>query len=213
MSTENTTRQLSGGAVLFPMFVKLEGRLCLVVGAGAVAEAKVRSLLGSGATVRVVAPQANTAVQDWANGQQIEWIERTFETADLDGAFLVIAATSSHELNQVIYVEARRRNVLCNAVDDPENCDFYYPAVVRRGDLQIAISTGGHSPALAQRLREELEIQFEPEYSRWVRKLGEVRQQLFAQEIDPEQRRQLLHKLASRASFEKSLRSQEAYGR
>ena len=162
----------------------------------------------------MVAPQAKTAVQDWAKSNEIEWIERNFQSADLDGAFLVIAATSSHDLNQVIYGEARRRNVLCNAVDDPENCDFFYPAVVRRGDLQIAISTGGHSPALAQRLREELERQFGPEYSRWVRELGEVRQQLLAQEIDPEQRRQLLHKLASRASFNAALdRSREAYGR
>ena len=89
-------------------------------------------------------------------------------------------------------------------VDDPEYCDFYYPAVVRRGDLQLAISTNGHSPALAQRIRRELEMQFGPEYGEWLEELGRIRQQLFASKIDPEERRRLLHELASREAFEKA---------
>ena len=125
-------------------------------------------------------------------------------SADLDGTFLVIAATNSRELNAAIFHEARQRNILCNVVDDPEYCDFYYPAVVRRGDLQIAISTNGQSPALAQRIRRELEIQFGPEYGEWLKELGQIRQQLFASKIDPEQRRRLLHELASREAFEES---------
>jgi precorrin-2 dehydrogenase/sirohydrochlorin ferrochelatase len=114
---------------------------------------------------------------------------------------IVITATPSREVNAQIFQEARLRNVLCNSVDDPENCDFYYPAVVQRGDLQIAISTNGRSPALAQRLRQELEQQFGPEYETWLQELGEKRDQLFATNLDAEARRKLLHELASREAF------------
>lgn len=182
---------------LFPMFLKLEGRSCLVVGAGTVAEGKIGSLLLAGATVRVVAPQANVAVQEWARTGVIRWESREFCPLDLDGVFLVIAATSSNEVNGSVFREAQRRNVLCNVVDDPEHCDFYYPAVVRRGQLQIAISTAGESPALAQKLRRELESQYGPEYESWVERLGTARRELFARGINPEERRRQLHELAS----------------
>ncbi len=187
---------------LFPIFLKLEGRRCLVVGAGNIAESKIRSLLESEANVRVVAPEASHAIAGLASAGLIAWEQRSFEAKDLDDTFLVIAATSVTSLNQSIFAEAQARGVLCNAVDDPERCDFYYGAVVRRGDLQIAISTAGHSPALAQRLRRQLEAQFGPEYSEWVEQLGSVRKQLFASEIDPEARRNLLHKIASQHAFD-----------
>jgi precorrin-2 dehydrogenase/sirohydrochlorin ferrochelatase len=186
---------------LFPLFLKLEGRRCLVVGAGNVAQSKIRSLLDSGAKVRVIAPQANTAVEEWARAGVITWEARSFEAADLEGTFLVIAATSSSAVNGTIFREAQQRNILCNAVDDPEHCDFYYGAVVRRGQLQVAISTEGQSPALAQRIRRELEAQLGPEYAGWVEELGKVREQVFATDIEPESRRQLLHELASRDAF------------
>ena len=182
---------------LFPMFLKLEGRPCLVVGAGTVAEGKIGSLLLAGATVRVVAPQANAAVLEWARTGVIRWEAREFSPLDLDKVFLVIAATSSNEVNESVFREAQRRDVLCNVVDHPQHCDFYYPAVVRRGQLQIAISTAGESPALAQRLRRELEIQFGPEYESWVEQLGKARSELFARDINPEERRRRLHELAS----------------
>src|ERR1700737_4902031 len=121
---------------LFPMFLKLEGRSCLVVGAGSVGAPKIESLLETGACVRVVAPRVNFAVGEWAGSGAISWEAREFVVSDLDGVFLVIAATSSREVNELIFREARRRNMLCNVVDDPEHCDFYYPAVVRRGNLQ-----------------------------------------------------------------------------
>src|SRR5437764_12213875 len=189
------------------MFLKLEGRPCLVVGAGTVAEGKIGSLLLAGATVRVVAPQANVAVQEWARIGVMRWESREFCLLDLDGVFLVIAATSSNEVNGSVFREAQRRNVLCNNVDDPEHCDFYYPAVVRRGRLQIAISTGGESPALAQRLRVELEEQYGEEYAGWVSELGETRRKLLTADLDPEQRRRRLHLLASRESFQRSIGS------
>ena len=131
------------------------------------------------------------------------WEPRAFLPNDLEGVFLVIAATASAELNQLVFSEAQRRNILCNAVDDPENCDFYFPAVVRRGQLQIAISTGGQSPALAQRLRRELEEQFTPDYADWLEELGENRKKLFDRDLDADRRRDLLHSLASRDAFDK----------
>jgi len=188
-------------ASLFPMFVKLEGRACLVVGAGSIGESKIKGLLESGAKVRVVATLASEAVAQWARSGRIAWEQRTFQSSDLDGQFLVVVATSSRTLNQAIFREARQRNILCNAVDDPEHCDFYYPAVVRRGALQIAISTDGLSPALAQRLRRELEGQFGPEYAGWLQELGEARKQLFSRDMEPEARRKILHQLASHEAF------------
>jgi siroheme synthase-like protein len=117
-----------------------------------------------------------------------------------------VAATSSPALNAGIYRRARRRAVLCNVVDDPEHCDFYYGAVVRRGALQIAISTGGRSPALAQRLKKQIEREYGAEYESWLEELGEIREKLFAKRISPERRRALLHRLASEISFEEFLR-------
>jgi precorrin-2 dehydrogenase / sirohydrochlorin ferrochelatase len=190
------------GTGLFPVFLKLQGRSCLVVGAGNVALSKIEGLLASGAEVRVVAPQAVDPVITLAQAGEISWWQRSFEPADLDGVFLAIVATSNSELNGRVFREAQRRNILCNVVDDPPHCDFYYPSVVRRGDLQIAISTNGRSPALAQRLRRELEEQFGPEYEVWLNRLGIEREKLFRQPMDPELRRKLLHKVADRKAFE-----------
>ena len=189
------------------MFIKLAGCPCLVVGAGAVAEGKISSLLDAAAKVRVVAPEATGQICFWAATGQIERLSRPFEPTDLDGMFLVVAATNSHELHESILTEARQRGVLCNVVDVPELCDFYYPAVIQRGALQIAVSTSGQSPALAQRLRKELEEQFGPEYEAWLQQLGEERAKLFAaNNMDPEERKRLLHDLASADSFKSFLR-------
>ncbi|HEV7220833.1 MAG TPA: bifunctional precorrin-2 dehydrogenase/sirohydrochlorin ferrochelatase [Terriglobales bacterium] len=187
---------------LFPIFLKLDGRRCLVVGAGKVGEPKIESLLAAHAEVIVVAPQATATVEARAGTGGITWHRRAFDHSDLDGAVLVIAATSSVAVNETVFVEAQRRGILCNSVDDPEHCDFFYPAVVRRGDFQVAISTGGNSPALAQRLRTELEKQFGPEYAEWVSELGRAREQLFTSDINSEERRQKLHELASRETFQ-----------
>jgi len=184
------------------MFLKLEGRSCLVVGAGKIGESKIRSLLAARAKVRVIAPWATPAVEAWERAGVLTRQAREFEAADLDSTFLVVAATSSIKVNDQVYREAHRRQVLCNVVDDPERCDFYYPAVVRRGDLQVAISTAGKSPALAQRLRREFEAQLAPVYAGWIEELGRIRKQLFGRKLDPEHRRKLLHQLASRESFE-----------
>jgi len=192
--------------VLFPAFLKLAGRRCLVVGAGPVAQEKIEGLLHVGAEICVVAPRATRRLQAWARAGKIRLHARKFRASDLNGVFLVVAATSSPELQAQIYKQARRRGVLCNVVDDPEHCDFYYGSVVRRGSLQIAISTGGHSPALAQRLRKWLEREFGEEYEHWVEEIGAARKRLFAKSIPPERRKTLLHRLASEFSFDAFLR-------
>ena len=190
---------------LFPMFVKLDGRQVLVVGAGQVGEPKIRGLLSTGARIRVVADHASAAVREWARNGEIVLEERGFVLSDLDNVFLVVGATSSRDLNEFVFGEARARGILCNVVDVPEQCDFYYPAVVQRGDLQIAISTSGQSPALAQKLRQQLERQFGPGYADWVAELGETRRKVLASDLDPERKRFLLQSLASVEAFEAAL--------
>jgi precorrin-2 dehydrogenase/sirohydrochlorin ferrochelatase len=192
---------------LFPVFLKLKRRRCLVVGAGMVAEAKVRSLLEVGAIVHVVGPQATETLKQWARDGKLVWHARSFQPSDLEGMFLVVVATSSRQLNKRVYQEAARRRVLCNVVDDPACCDFYYGAVVRCGPLQIAISTSGCSPALAQRLKRELEKQFGPKYGAWVEQLGETRRRLLARTMDPKRRQRLLHHLASGEGYLAFVRS------
>jgi len=192
---------------LFPMFVKLAGRKCLVVGGGRVGEGKVEGLLASGATVVIVAPKVTEQIAGWSREHRLTWQARRFKPSDLDGAFLVVAATGVDAVNESVFRQAEARGILCNAVDEPERCHFYYPAIVRRGALQIAISTGGLSPALASRLRQELEEQFGPEYEHWLEELGMLRQKAFTLRADPRRRTRLLHRLASRKGYERFLRA------
>jgi precorrin-2 dehydrogenase/sirohydrochlorin ferrochelatase len=190
------------------MFLKLERRPCLVVGAGSIAEQKIRSLIDCGADLRVVAPAASAAVREAASNGELIWLQRAYESSDLDGTFLVVAATSSAEVNHTIYHEAQQRGILANVVDDPAHCDFFYPAVVRRGHFQIAISTNGLSPALAQRLRKQLEDQFPPIYGEWLEQLGRQRSTLFRGVSNPEVRRRLIHQSVTPQAFALFKRSQ-----
>jgi siroheme synthase-like protein len=190
---------------LFPAFLKLHSRRVLVVGGSSIAAQKIPGLLEAGAHVHVVSPKLAPQLAEWVRNRQIDWSPKPFEPDDLDGAFLVIAATSLRDLNESVYREADLRHILCNAVDDIDHCHFYYGSIVQRGDLQIAISTNGKSPALAQRLRKELEQQFGPEYECWLDWLGAARETLRAQSSDPETTKQWLHLLASRPMFERFL--------
>ncbi len=196
-------------ASLFPLFLKLEGRRCLVVGAGKVAEQKIGPLLASGTDVLVVAPEGARTVRQLAKNGRLQWEQRGFVPGDLNGVTLVVTATGDRALNQEIFRLAGERNVLCNAVDEPENCNFYYPSIVRRGDLQIAISTGGNSPALAQRLRTELEEQFPEEYESWLAWLGKVRGLFFRAKVEPQLRVRALHRVASREVYERFAQSRK----
>ena len=190
---------------LFPMFMKLAGKQCLVVGAGKVGEPKIGGLIDTGARIHVVAITASDQVREWAGAGKVELELRPFSPSDLDGKFLAVVATASRSLNELVYREAQQRGVLCNVVDVPELCDFFYPAVVRRGDLQIAISTAGQSPSLAQKLRQQLERQFGDGYTAWVEQLGATRRLVLASDLDKETKLELLHSLASREAFEAAL--------
>src|SRR5262249_52455574 len=138
--------------------------------------------------------------------RKLEWVPREFAGGDLQGAVLAIAATSAPGVNAGVFREAEARGILCNAVDDIANCHFYYGSVVQRGDLQIAISTNGKSPALAQRLRRELEQQFGPEYQVWLEWLGAARELLLAADGGAESTKRMLHYLASRPMYEQFLK-------
>ena len=190
---------------LFPMFMKLAGKQCLVVGAGKVGQPKIGGLIDTGARIHVVAIAASDQVREWAEAGKIELELRAFSSSDLDGKFLAVVATASRSLNELVYREAQQRGVLCNVVDVPELCDVFYPAVVRRGDLQIAISTAGQSPSLAQKLRQQLEHQFGEGYAAWVEQLGATRRLVLASDLDKETKLELLHSLASREAFEAAL--------
>jgi precorrin-2 dehydrogenase/sirohydrochlorin ferrochelatase len=190
---------------LFPMFVKLAGRQVLVVGAGKIGEPKIGGLLETGARIRVVSLDATPTVRQWAREGKLELELRAFSADDLAGAFLAVVATNSRTLNERVYHEAQGRGVLCNVVDVPDLCDFFYPAVVRRGDLQIAVSTGGKSPSLAQKIRQQLEKQFGPGYAAWVGELGETRKLILASDLDQQRKLELLHSLASREALEAAL--------
>lgn len=190
---------------MFPMFMKLKGRSCLVIGAGRVGEPKIAGLLETAARIHVVSTEATAAVREWAREGRIELDLRPFRSDDLNGVFLAVVATSSRTLNERVYHEAEARGVLCNVVDDPDLCDFFYPSIVRRGDLQIAVSTAGQSPSLAQKIRQQLEKQFGPAYEAWVTQLGETRKLILASELDRERKFDLLQSLASREAVEAAL--------
>jgi precorrin-2 dehydrogenase / sirohydrochlorin ferrochelatase len=196
---------------LFPMFVKLENRHVLVVGAGTVGTPKIEALLDAGARIRVVSLDATETVRDWAREKKVDLALRAFSPDDLAGAFLAIVATSSRPLNKRIYREAQQRGVLCNVVDVPDLCDFFYPSVVRRGDLQIAVSTAGRSPSLAQKIRQQLEKQFGPAYASWVAELGETRRLILASALDRERKLDLLHSLASREALDAAVADRESH--
>jgi siroheme synthase-like protein len=183
---------------LFPVFLKMNGRRCLVAGAGEVAELKIQSLLKAGADVTVVAPEAREAVAALANQGSFRWHQREFRPSDLEGMFLVVAATNLPEVNAAVFKEAAKRNVICNAVDDPPNCDFYFPSIVDRGNLQIAISTAGESPALAQQLRQEIDRQLPQDLGPWLEALGNLRREVLEMMPAGEARKLLLHELAQR---------------
>jgi uroporphyrin-III C-methyltransferase/precorrin-2 dehydrogenase/sirohydrochlorin ferrochelatase len=190
---------------LLPIFLKLEGRRGLVVGAGTIAFDKINSLLKTGLRLRVVAPMARQEIRQLASVGRLEWIERRFEIADLDSIDLVIAATDSAEVNAQVYRGSIARRILANSVDDPPHCDFYFGSVVSRGALQIAISTAGESPAVAQQLRREIDEQLPEDLGPWLDDVGRLRREVLATHPRGEARRLLLHQLARRSLCDSEL--------
>jgi precorrin-2 dehydrogenase / sirohydrochlorin ferrochelatase len=189
-------------ANLYPLFLNLKDRVCVVVGGTEMAEGKARELLEAGAQVLLIATEVTRQIAARAETGQLEWQTRTYESSDLRKAFLVVSIADA-ETNARVFADAEMQHVFCNAVDDIPHCNCYASAVVRRGPLQIAISTAGNSPALAQRLRREFEEKLGEEYAPWVQQLREQRRALFRDAaINSETRRRILHEQASAAAFE-----------
>lgn len=180
----------------YAVALNLAGRKCLVVGGGRVAERKVKSLLECRAAVKVVSPGATETIREWAQAGRIEYEEREYCEEDLEEVFIAISATDSRELNRQVARDCFARNIPINVVDDPEFCSFIVPAVVRRGDLTISVSTGGKSPALARKLRQELEQQYGNEYAILLQYLGRARELVLSQVPCQRQREIMFRRLA-----------------
>jgi len=182
----------------YPINLDIKNRNCLVIGGGSVGTRKVLTLLACGANVTVVSLDATEKLHQLSNNGVINLKERPFQTTDLDDRFLVIGATDYQELNLKIHAEAERRGLLCNIADRPKACNFILPSIVNRGDLIIAISTSGKSPAFAKRLRKRLEKEFGDEYAEFLNLMGAIRKKLLSQDHEPEAHKHLFEQLIER---------------
>jgi siroheme synthase-like protein len=167
----------------YPIFVEMAGRRCVVIGGGQVAEGKVQGLLAAGAEVTVVSPTLTPALGDLLASGRIRHEPRPYQEGDLQGYEVCMVATDDGAVNATVAAEGKRRGVWVNAADDPANCDFILPSVVRQGEVVVAASTGGASPALARRLREELTDFLSEDYAALAELLNEVRQDLRRRKI------------------------------
>ena len=179
----------------YPAILDIAGRKAVVVGAGKVGEGKILGLLNAGADVTVVSLTATERVRGWAREGRIELVERAYDTADLDGAFLVIAATEDNDTNVRVFEDAESRQILCNVVDVTHLCNFILPSIVRHGDLAIAVSTGGASPAMARRIRISLEQCYGDEYAVALELLGSLREELKAMYPSPDERKIIFERM------------------
>jgi len=164
----------------YPIYLNMNGRRCLVIGGGVVAERKIAGLLEVGAKPTVISPQITDVIARWAKDHSIELIARRYQSSDLTEHEIAFVATDDGEVNAQVYSDGRRLGVWVNAADDPAHCDFILPSVLRRGDLTVAVSSGGTSPALSRTIREELELYFTGEYELLVRLAAEARAELQA---------------------------------
>jgi precorrin-2 dehydrogenase/sirohydrochlorin ferrochelatase len=182
----------------YPIYLDIQNKPCLVVGGGDVGTRKVMTLLDCRACVTVISITATRKIQELAEDKVILWVARHYNSEDLDGMFLVIGATSDESVNHQISRDALERGMLCNIADKPDACNFILPSLVRRGDLIIAISTSGKSPAFAKRLRKELEARFGNEYAEVLHLMGNIRNRLLTQSHAPEAHKSLFEALIDR---------------
>jgi precorrin-2 dehydrogenase/sirohydrochlorin ferrochelatase len=192
----------------YPIFLDIQNRKCLVVGGGAVATRKALTLLDCGAKVIVVSPEVSEKLRQMADGRLLTLHNKTYETGDLEDMFFVIGATDDSALNHRIYQDAERLGKLCNIADQPEICNFILPSIINRGDLTIAVSTAGKSPAFAKKLRQDLERQFGEEYGEFLALMGAIRKKLLKASHDPEAHKPLFEKLITEGLLEK-IKSQD----
>jgi precorrin-2 dehydrogenase / sirohydrochlorin ferrochelatase len=179
----------------YPVYLDLKGRSCFVIGGCAMAEEKVKGLVAAGARVTVISPELTLVLSGLVVEGKIDSIARRYRRGDLRNAFLVIVVSQPQSVVQTVWQETRGRNVLVNTVDDVPHCDFIAPSIVRRGDLAVAISTGGRAPALAVRLRQKLERELGPEHARFLEIAGMLRAPLARRWPDFETRKALWYRL------------------
>jgi precorrin-2 dehydrogenase/sirohydrochlorin ferrochelatase len=179
----------------YPVNLDIKDRGCLVVGGGAVASRKAKTLAECGAIVTVVSLEFTQSLRDIESSSNVTLISRPYETSDLDGKFLVIGATNNEALNRRINADAEARHMLCNIADVPDICNFILPSIIRRGDLVIAVSTSGKSPAFAKKLRKDLEKNFGDEYARFLALMGAIRTRLLQTAHAPEAHKPLFERL------------------
>lgn len=186
----------------YPIFLDVRHRHCLVVGGGSVGVRKAVTLLECGAAVTVVSPRVSERLTELAKNESLTIEKRPFRFSDLKDKFLVIGATDNQELNQQIHAESERLDILCNIADQPKACNFILPSIVKQGDLVIAISTSGKSPAFAKKLRQDLEQQLGNEYAVFLELMGAVRKKLLAKDHQPEVHKPLFEALINRGLIE-----------
>jgi len=186
----------------YPIFLELSGRRVVVIGAGAVAARKAQSLLDAGARLVIVADKIDDVLTSLCQGTNAELIKSKYAKDYLTGAVLAIAATGDRQLNRQIYKDCQELEILCNVVDEPQLCDFFVPAVVKRGDLQIAVCTEGHSPAYAGHIRKKLEQTFTDKHGEFLAELKTLRKRIIKDISDPTDRKALLGQLVDDKSFE-----------
>ena len=179
----------------YPVFLDIQHRNCLVVGGGSVGTRKVKTLLQCAAKVTVVSLETTAEIEKLDDEGAVRLINRQFIPSDLDGMFLVFGATDNDALNRQIHEAAEHRGVLCNIADHPEECNFILPAIVRQGELVIAISTSGTSPAFAKKLRKDLEQVFGREYAEFLQLMGAIRKKLLKEDHKPEAHKHLFERL------------------
>jgi precorrin-2 dehydrogenase/sirohydrochlorin ferrochelatase len=179
----------------FPIQLDIRGRACLVVGGGGVGTRKAKSLIACGGQVTVVSPTITGELKDLAAAGMLRVRQREYVGDDLQGMFLVMGATDDDWLNRHIRTDAERLKILCNIADRPEQCDFILPAVVQRGDLIVTVSTSGRSPALAKKLRQDLQAQFGDEYTAFLDLMGAIRKRLLAEAHAPEEHKPIFERL------------------
>lgn len=185
----------------YPIYLELSNRRAVVIGAGSVAARKVQTLHDAGARVIVIAEHVKPTLEQAFQLPNVELVLAPYHKNYLAGATLAIAATNDSVLNRKVFQDCQELEVLCNVVDQPELCDFYTPAIVKRGDLQIAIGTDGHCPAYSGHLRRKLEESFTDEHGRFLEQLEKTRKRIIAEVADPNQRKAILGRLASDESF------------
>jgi precorrin-2 dehydrogenase/sirohydrochlorin ferrochelatase len=179
----------------FPIFLDIKNRNCLVVGGGDVGTRKVEKLLECGASVTVVSIDTTEKLKRLFEDRHIALIERAYRPSDLESRFLVIGATNDERLNRQLSMDAEKHNLLCNIADRPKACNFILPAIVQQGDLVLAISTSGKSPAFAKKVRKDLEKQFGEAYAVFLDLMGAIRSRLLREKHAPEQHKPLFQKI------------------